>query len=225
MPQCTAKSKRTGERCRRQATPGRTVCAIHGGKTPRGTASPHFRHGRYSKAAPVHIRQRYEDGLNDETLLALDHEIALLDSRTQDILSGLNGAAIGEMWLELRAAYQAMLEASRSQNFGAGQEAFETIGRIITQGATDFESWMQIGALVEQRRKLVDTETKRRIAAGQMLTAEEAMILVAQLEDTIQRRLGDQPQLLFEIQTDFVRILDRAPRREYLAAGDDDARD
>lgn len=31
---CTAKSKQSGERCKRAATPGANVCAIHGGKTP-----------------------------------------------------------------------------------------------------------------------------------------------------------------------------------------------
>lgn len=31
---CTAKSKRSGERCRREATPGARVCASHGSKAP-----------------------------------------------------------------------------------------------------------------------------------------------------------------------------------------------
>lgn len=32
--QCTAKSKRSGERCRRTAMKGSTVCPMHGGKSP-----------------------------------------------------------------------------------------------------------------------------------------------------------------------------------------------
>lgn len=43
-------------RCRRPPTPGRTRCRLHGGATPRGKASPHFRHGRDS---------RYPDAAND----------------------------------------------------------------------------------------------------------------------------------------------------------------
>ncbi len=50
--QCTATSKRTGERCRKSAMLGRTVCLAHGGRTPRGVASPHFKHGRHSKQLP-----------------------------------------------------------------------------------------------------------------------------------------------------------------------------
>lgn len=32
--QCTAKSKQSGERCKRYPVPGGTVCVIHGGRTP-----------------------------------------------------------------------------------------------------------------------------------------------------------------------------------------------
>lgn len=35
MSQCSAKSKRSGERCRKPATPGSPVCAMHGSKSPR----------------------------------------------------------------------------------------------------------------------------------------------------------------------------------------------
>jgi hypothetical protein len=50
---CKARSKQTGERCKAWAAPGREVCRHHGGKTPRGLASPSFKHGLYSKwAAP-----------------------------------------------------------------------------------------------------------------------------------------------------------------------------
>ena len=34
MAQCTAKSKQSGEQCRRAASSGQVVCAIHGGKAP-----------------------------------------------------------------------------------------------------------------------------------------------------------------------------------------------
>lgn len=34
MAQCTGTSKQSGQQCRREATPGATVCATHGGKAP-----------------------------------------------------------------------------------------------------------------------------------------------------------------------------------------------
>lgn len=46
-PRCTAKSKRTGERCRGPAVKGWRVCQFHGagGGHPAGPAHPSWRHG------------------------------------------------------------------------------------------------------------------------------------------------------------------------------------
>lgn len=52
MAQCKAKSKQSGERCKKDAVPGFDVCHIHGGKS---TGRP-IVHGRYSK----HLRERLQ---------------------------------------------------------------------------------------------------------------------------------------------------------------------
>lgn len=41
---CTAKSKQTGQRCRRRAHPGATVCVIHGARAPQVQAAIEKRH-------------------------------------------------------------------------------------------------------------------------------------------------------------------------------------
>ena len=54
--QCTAKSKRSGRQCRRWASPGKSVCFFHGGRStgPKTTAGieairkAHYKHGRYN---------------------------------------------------------------------------------------------------------------------------------------------------------------------------------
>src|SRR5258708_37054514 len=68
MAQCKAKSKRTHERCAANAMIVREECYHHGGKTPRGIASPNFKHGRYSKSLPARMRERYEEALADPHL-------------------------------------------------------------------------------------------------------------------------------------------------------------
>lgn len=47
VKQCGAKTRK-GTPCRRAPLEGRKRCKLHGGATPRGPESPHFRHGRYS---------------------------------------------------------------------------------------------------------------------------------------------------------------------------------
>jgi hypothetical protein len=52
-PRCTAKSKRTGERCKAPAVRGWKVCRFHGarGGAPKGKANGAWKHGHYSEAA------------------------------------------------------------------------------------------------------------------------------------------------------------------------------
>ena len=50
-PRCTAKAKRTGERCKCPAVTGWKVCRVHGagGGAPCGSKHPNFRHGLRSR--------------------------------------------------------------------------------------------------------------------------------------------------------------------------------
>ena len=91
--QCTATSKRSGEQCRKPAMQGRTVCRAHGGATPRGTASPHYRHGRWSKDLPTQLVQRYQEARLDEDLLSLREEVALVDMQIGTLLANPSGQA------------------------------------------------------------------------------------------------------------------------------------
>lgn len=88
--QCTARSKRSGERCRKHAMRGRPVCLAHGGRTPRGAASPHFKTGRYSRSLPGHLVGAYEEARRDPRLLSLRDEIALTDAMINEQLRQLD---------------------------------------------------------------------------------------------------------------------------------------
>ena len=54
-PRCTAKSKRSGQRCKAPAVRGYSVCRFHGarGGAPKGKANGAWKHGHYSEAAKV----------------------------------------------------------------------------------------------------------------------------------------------------------------------------
>lgn len=88
--QCEATSKRSGTRCRKHAMRGRNVCLVHGGKTPRGAASPHFKTGRHSRSLPGHLLATYEDARRDPRLLSLREDIALTDAMLMETLSQLD---------------------------------------------------------------------------------------------------------------------------------------
>lgn len=132
--QCTARSKRSGERCRKHAMRGRTVCLAHGGKTPRGAASPHFKTGRYSRSLPGHLLAVYEQALRDPRLLSLRDEIALTDAMICELLSQIDN------------------------------DISESAERRI---------FRQMRRLIDQRRRLVETEVRHIVLAREVVTAEE----------------------------------------------------
>ena len=88
--QCTAKSKRSGEQCRKPAMKGRTVCLAHGGRTPRGVASPNFTTGRYSRSLPGYLVADYKRAMHDLKLLSLRDELALTDAKIGGLLGQLD---------------------------------------------------------------------------------------------------------------------------------------
>jgi hypothetical protein len=92
------------------------------------------------------LRSHYQAALNDPDLLAMTHEIALTDTRLQELVA----------------------EAS---------------------------DWDGISALVEHRRRLVESERKRMVELGQMITAAEATALVLQLLDVVRRHVLDRVAL------------------------------
>ena len=68
--------------------------------------------------------------------------------------------------------------------------------------------WPAITELTEQRRKLVETERKRLVDMQQMITAEQAAVLIAALTDAVRRHVHD-PDILAAISREFDRITHR----------------
>ena len=67
---------------------GRIRCRMHGGATPQGIASPHYRGKGYSRSVPKHLKDIYEAHHNDPDPLSLHKEIALCGTRIEDLLTG-----------------------------------------------------------------------------------------------------------------------------------------
>jgi hypothetical protein len=83
--QCTATSKRTGERCEAWRMKGKEVGYHHGGKSPIGAGSATFKDGRHSKYRAIfsgNALEHYEAACQDLRYAKLREEIALLDALT-----------------------------------------------------------------------------------------------------------------------------------------------
>lgn len=195
MAQCKAKSKRTGQRCKRGATPGMEVCYIHGGKSLRGIASPSFKHGRYSKAMPSRLLEKFNESQSDPRLLELAEDISLIDARLSDVLVRVDSGESGQLWQKLRATHDAMIKAKNEGDMMIMALKLNDLGQLIERGLGDYAAWAEVVRLLDQRRRFVESERKRMVEMQQMITSERAMVLLAVVVDTVRRHVTDRDTL------------------------------
>lgn len=218
MAQCKAKAKSTQQRCRRRAVTGYEVCVVHGGKTPRGVASPHFKHGRYSKSLPDRLAAQYELARTDPDLVALRDEIALVDTRLHELISALDTGEAGSLWSWLQSTVDDLQEARTKKDQAGLALAINEIVEAVQQGARDQQAWREVYSLLEQRRRLAESERKRLVDLQLVITAEKQMVLLGAVIDTIRRHVEDR-RALAAISSDIGRLVSAEPGRTIEATG------
>lgn len=190
MPYCGAKT-RTGGTCTQPAMQnGR--CRMHGGKHPKGIASPHYKTGKYSRYLPARMTARYEEAVSDPALLELRGDIALTDARLADLLQRVDSGESGALWSRLMQARLDLLAYRRAGDTVKIAEALNTLLDLVGQGHADYRAWAEVGAVVEQRRRLVESERKRLVEMQQTLTVEKAMLLIGAIGGIIKAHVQDR---------------------------------
>jgi Spy/CpxP family protein refolding chaperone len=213
---CGAKTKSGGE-CKNWAMPnGR--CRLHGGKTPKGIASPHWKTGRYSKYLPTNLFERYSSFISDPEVLSLNAEIAITDTRLSQLLEKITTGDSQDIWAEIENQfnkfdeYQKLAsssfenETARRSYIAKSFDALSAIRSIVKDKQKEWRTWREITELIDARRKLVDSEAKRRIQMEQMLTAEQAIQYASALGLAVKEHVTDR-EVLEKIQETLNRII------------------
>lgn len=184
-------------------------CRMHGGKIPRGPALPQFKTGRYSKFLPSGVLEHYQQALADEDLLATRDGIALAETRIIELLKTADVGAGKALWEQARTALAALQQAIRDSDGERIIESLRQLERIIGGGVTQAQTWAEIGDWLERARRLRETEQRRLVAMQQMITSEQAMVLVAALTMAVKNHVSD-PAALRAITEDFARTVGAA---------------
>src|SRR5918992_2204187 len=209
MKTCGARTKHDGTPCERSPVRGRTRCRVHGGKTLVGTASPTYRNGRYSAYVPERLRARYEQAEGDVELLSLRSELALTDARLMDLLARVNTGESGQLWANLKKAHEEFKVYRLARDVPKMNVALAKIEALLDSAGQDHTAWGEIGKLIEQRRKLTESEAKRLITLQQMLTTEDAMAIAHRLVDIVTRHVTDR-QVLSAIVVEMRALTERS---------------
>lgn len=207
--QCKATVRKTGEQCRRNAVTGKTVCQVHGAGSPykgRPGGGVMTQGGRYSKYLPARLAGRYEESSKDGELLALREEVSLVDSRLAELLHRLDTNEAGHWWKELKRIHLEYLDAERKAEIPLMRFWLIEWGRVINSGLTDYALWEEIQGILEQRRRLVESERKRLVEMSQVITSERAMLLISALVSVVQDHVTD-PKVIAAISADVGKLI------------------
>ncbi len=183
-------------------------CRMHGGKAPKGVAHPSTIHGRYSKDLPVRLADRFQASQADPDLLNLKLEIALLDARLEELIGRLDVDGAGSQWGYVAMIHAAMNQAVDDDSIDELKALVDTLGTAIGRAMQDQQAWSVIGKVIDQRRKLVETEGKRRVAMQDLMDTNQAMMLITAVTESVKRHVHDR-DVLSRIGADLREIMAR----------------
>jgi len=208
---CEAHARTTGEPCEKWALNGADRCKLHGGQTTlvnSGINHHSFKNGRHSKHLPKEIAGRYEAALNDETLLELGAEIALLDIHIGELLERVSGTESKEAWATLNTQVAELRKAlfDGTPDINRIIAAFRVVERTAKAGTGHASTWSQIGNAVDQRRRLVEAERRHADHIDQFVSVQEQMVFAAALLASLKAHTDDRT-LIGNVASDFSRLL------------------
>jgi len=117
------------------------------------------------------------------------------------LLESLGDYSSPELWEQLQAQIIEYKKAPKDQQDNLLRYIFDT----IDAGASYVSKWDTLHKAIEQRRKLVTDERKRRIEAEQMIDVQQAMLVIEGLLDSVRQNVKER-DVLNAIQVDFIRL-------------------
>jgi len=147
----------------------------------------------------------YEQSRNDPDVLALHQEVALVDARLAELLAAVDTGESRAAWDAIGTAIQAMERANVRKDLDAAREAWQDIKGAAARGKGTAQAWRDVEKTIDLRRKLVESERKRLVEAKDVITAEQAMLLVTALTAAVRDHVHD-PDVLRAITADLGRI-------------------
>ena len=180
--------------CGSPAVSGYHNCKWHGGKTKRQVTREMSRRdksaiaeGRYHKNMPKEIVNSYARSLADPDLLNLTNEIALIDSRTSELIETLKDVPSPD--------YPALLKRLDKLIRDCDDEyllsELETLREGFAGGHARDSAWDKITDAIKTRVTIADAERKRRSDMQGYLTSKQVMQLAGQLIDMATQRITD----------------------------------
>ena len=163
-------------------------CHKHGGPSLKGVESATFKHGKYSKYCNTKFRDVLDQFLDADDYLEQRAEIELLDARIAELLGRVGNGETEAAWKQV---LKDIAEFKKLWEDGTKIDDLKVAAKSLFLTAeavrTDYSDWRALQSTIEQRRRLIESERKRQIETGFMLTQDA----VARFYDACLRAVTD----------------------------------
>lgn len=211
---CGAKTSSYSESYKRCSQSGKFIdkdnkrCRNHGGASPKGIAHPSWEGKGKSRYLPANLGARMEEFMKRPDIASVREDLALADLRLSMKLEDMDDGPSREHWDKLKEAVEALEAARRRGDSEAVADAINRIQELVLKGAEESKKWEEVFDIIEQRRKLAETENKRMKQSSNTLTVEEASMLVDLMVNTVMDILDR-----YDVPRDAYEDLNRATRK------------
>ena len=207
--------KKPGVFCKKTPIKGKRRCRLHGGRSLAGVASGAFKHGRYSRYLPKGLRKQYEQTKHDPQLLSHEPDLRLMDVRLQNLLNEL-GKSDPRKAIETIKASWGLFQRSRTVPGMNPAEYLDKVGEAILAHQNQAnEIWDSIERVTEQRRKLLESETRRIQQNANSMSGEQILALIEYIVDVLResvQKYADRliaSKILNQVTTDIGVVVSR----------------
>lgn len=159
-------------------------CRLHGGKSLNGLDHPRTKHGGYSKYIPKALMEKYKDAQENEDLLSLREETALITTRIYELTEKAQETSGKKKFKEVIELYNRWQSAERK----GIESAFmikNDLEDVLDQVEKDLKVWDEIADMVNLKRRLVDSEQKKMNNMQQYVPVDKVMLLIGALMDIV----------------------------------------
>lgn len=151
------------------------VCKWHGGDSPRGDSHYNMQGKGYSRYAPEPLQPTITAFLEQPDVLNLTQAVATWEGRISQLLESLDADGDpGLLLIEIRDQWKAMWDLTEAGQITQADVIRQSIEQLLKTGLDTAMVWDRVMKADDLRRKLVDTEDKRRDRARGFIRAEEA---------------------------------------------------
>jgi hypothetical protein len=161
-----------------------------------------------SKALPAHLRERYEETISDPELLDLTAEIRLVDTFLEDALSRIGTGDSPDRWTQLNDLVVAYEEGDSTDLLSL----MIRIQKLARSGNAEATAQAEVLRLLQMRRRLTESENRRRINIGAMITVSQALAFMTACVASVERHVQDRSTLAAVI-ADLDRLADQSGDR------------